>query len=91
MKIKKKNIKLEKERFWFGIFLTLVGVVLSFLAFFTEPVGEVHGSIIGLVGEFLAIGGGLIGADAYVELKMKKMIHNHRNKIEENEYTEEMD
>lgn len=80
----KNNGKMsEKSRFWLGVFLVIVGVVLTFIGFFTPPVGEIHGSVLGAVGEFLALGGALVGADAYVELKVKKMFHN-RNKWEDN-------
>lgn len=87
--MRKNMTKLEKERFWLGVFLVMVGVVLTFIGFFTPPVGEIHGSVLGAVGEFLALGGVLVGADAYVELKVKKMLHKN-NKIE-TEDNEEMD
>lgn len=88
-----KNGKMsEKSRFWLGVFLVIVGVVLTFIGFFTPPVGEIHGSVLGAVGEFLALGGALVGADAYVELKVKKMFTN-RKETEENdiEWNEKMD
>lgn len=86
----KNNGKMsEKSRFWLGVFLVIVGVVLTFIGFFTPPVGEIHGSVLGAVGEFLALGGALVGADAYVELKVKKMFHSHR--IEEIENIENED
>lgn len=88
-----KNGKMsEKSRFWLGVFLVIVGVVLTFIGFFTPPVGEIHGSVLGAVGEFLALGGALVGADAYVELKVKKMFRN-RKETEENdiEWNEKMD
>lgn len=78
----------EKSRFWLGVFLVFVGVVLTFIGFFTPPVGEIHGSVLGAVGEFLALGGALVGADAYVELKVKKMFHNS-NKWEDKIETED--
>ena len=88
-----KNDKMsEKSRFWLGVFLVIVGVVLTFIGFFTPPVGEIHGSVLGAVGEFLALGGALVGADAYVELKVKKMFRN-RKETEENdiEWNEKLD
>lgn len=88
-----KNGKMsEKSRFWLGVFLVIVGVVLTFIGFFTPPVGEIHGSVLGAVGEFLALGGALVGADAYVELKVKKMFRN-RKETEENdiEWNEKLD
>ena len=89
----KNNGKMsEKSRFWLGVFLVIVGVILTFIGFFTPPVGEIHGSVLGAVGEFLALGGALVGADAYVELKVKKMFRN-RKETEENdiEWNEKLD
>lgn len=87
----KNNGKMsEKSRFWLGVFLVFVGVVLTFIGFFTPPVGEIHGSVLGAVGEFLALGGALVGADAYVELKVKKMLHS-RKKLEEKIETDNED
>ena len=84
----KNNGKMsEKSRFWLGVLLVIVGVVLTFIGFFTPPVGEIHGSVLGAVGEFLALGGALVGADAYVELKVRKMFH--KQNIEYQENTEE--
>lgn len=81
---------MEKKRFWLGVVLAVVGIVLIFFGFFTPPVGEIHGSVLGAVGELLTLSGALVGADAYVELKVKKMFHNS-NKWEEKIETEEND
>lgn len=81
---------MEKKRFWLGVVLAVVGIVLIFLGFFTEPIGEIHGSVLGAVGELLTLSGALVGADAYVELKVKKMFHKDhtQEKFENEDYTE---
>lgn len=83
---------MEKKRFWLGVVLAVVGIALIFFGFFTPPVGEIHGSVLGAVGELLTLSGALVGADAYVELKVKKMFHNRENKENnENTWNEKMD
>lgn len=71
---------MEQRRFWLGCALILVGIVLIFLGFYVEPKGELSGSLLGAVGEVFTLGGALVGADAYVEYRIKKMIHNNQNK-----------
>ncbi len=82
---------MEKKRFWLGVVLAVVGIVLIFFGFFTPPVGEIHGSVLGAVGELLTLSGALVGADAYVELKVKKMFHQENKDNNENTWNEEMD
>ena len=74
---------MEQRRFWLGCFLIVVGIVLIFLGFYAEPVGELSGSLLGAVGEVFTLGGALVGADAYVEYRIKKLIHKQENKEEE--------
>lgn len=69
-------LKMEQRRFWVGCILILVGVVLVFLGFYAKPIGEISGSVLGGTGEFLTLGGSLIGADAYVEYRIKKLLHD---------------
>lgn len=89
----KKEV-MESRRFWLGVAMILVGTVLTFMGFFTPPVGEIHGSILGAVGEFLTLGGALVGVSAYVDYKIRRTFHrNHIDKIEniENEDIEQSD
>lgn len=71
---------MEQRRFWLGCILIVVGVVLIFLGFYTYPKGELSGSLLGAVGEVFTLGGALVGADAYVEYRIKKLIHNKDKK-----------
>lgn len=73
---------MEQRRFWLGCFLIVVGIVLIFLGFYAKPVGELSGSLLGAVGEVFTLGGALVGADAYVEYRIKKLIHKQENKEE---------
>lgn len=74
---------MEQRRFWLGCVLIVVGIVLIFLGFYTYPKGELSGSLLGAVGEVFTLGGTLVGADAYVEYRIKKLIHNNENKVDE--------
>lgn len=74
---------MEQKRFWLGCVLIVVGIVLIFLGFYTEPIAELSGSLLGAVGEVFTLGGALVGADAYVEYRIKKLIHNKENKENE--------
>lgn len=87
--MKRGKVISEKSRFLFGVILVVIGVVLIFLGFYTPPIGEIHTSVLGATGELLCLGGALIGADSYLEFKMKKMFHSHH--IEEIENIENED
>lgn len=76
---------IEKKRFWLGVCMIAVGTALIFMGFWTNPIGEISGSVLGGTGEFLTLGGALVGADAYVEYRIKKMIHRNN---EENDNQE---
>lgn len=70
---------IEKKRFWLGVAMIVVGTILTFMGFWVEPVGQISGSVLGATGEFLTLGGALVGADAYVEYRIKKLIHKDDN------------
>ncbi len=90
MENKGKNEEFEQKRFWLGVAMIFVGTVLTFFGFFTPPVGEIHGSILGAVGEFLTLGGALVGVSAYVDYKIRRTFNRH-NKWEDKIETEEND
>lgn len=81
-------MKSERNRFILGVFLIIVGVVLIFCGFYTPPVGEIHSSVLGAVGELLTVGGALLGIDVYFDHKMRKIL---ANKEENTENTENYD
>lgn len=75
---------IEKKRFWLGVCMVAVGTILTFMGFWVEPIGEISGSVLGATGEFLTLGGALVGADAYVEYRIKKMIHKNNKTNDSN-------
>ena len=69
---------IEKKRFWLGVSMIVVGTILTFMGFWVEPVGQISGSVLGATGEFLTLGGALVGADAYISYKIKKVINKDK-------------
>ena len=52
--------------------LVVSGVVMSFLSFYTPPVGEVADSVLGYLGECLIWAGSMFGMTEYVKYKIRK-------------------
>lgn len=65
----------DKKRFWLAVFLLVSGVALVFFGFFTPPVGEVHGSVLGFFGEVSCIAGALMGIDLAIDNKIDKRLN----------------
>lgn len=53
-----------------AILLVVSGVVMCYLSFYTEPVGEVSGSVLGYFGECLVWAGSVFGIVEYVNFKV---------------------
>lgn len=70
-----KEKGLDTRRFWLGAALALSGVAMLFVAMFIEPRGEVSGSVLGAAGEVFVLAGCLLGADSYVNYKLKKYLN----------------
>ena len=50
-------------QYWISIFLLVCAVVLAFIGVFTEPVGEIHNSILILFAEILGFVGAVLNID----------------------------
>lgn len=55
--------------------MLLFGCVLTACGFFTEPVGQVHNSVLYILGQALVYAGSVFGLKNYVDIRM----HNHAN------------
>lgn len=66
----------EKSRFILATGMIVSGIVLVYIAFFTPPVGEVHGSILGFFGEIITASGAILGIDIAVDKKINKRLNN---------------
>lgn len=53
-----------------AVMLVVSGVVMCFLSFYTDPVGEVSGSVLGYFGECLVWAGSVFGIVEYVNYKI---------------------
>lgn len=53
--------------------LLVSGVVLSFLGFFTEPVGQISESVLWYFAQTLIYAGSVFGMKAYVDYMLNKM------------------
>lgn len=50
-------------QYWISIFLIVCAVVLAFIGVFTEPIGEIHNSILILFAEVLGFVGAVLNID----------------------------
>ena len=50
-------------QFWLAFSLVGAGVLLIVAAFCVPPLGEIHPSVLGALGEFLAFSGSILGLD----------------------------
>lgn len=61
---------MKKPKYLLASLLVLSGVVLSYISFYTPPVGEVDGSVLGYFGECLIWAGSMFGMKEYVNYKL---------------------
>ena len=55
-----------------AILLVISGVVMCFLSFYTDPVGEISPSVLGYFGECLIWAGSVFGIVEYVKFKTNR-------------------
>ncbi len=65
-----------------GIITLLAGIVLTFIGIYAPPMGEISGSVLAALGEFLSFSGAALGIGSYTALQIKK-IDRKMNKEEE--------
>lgn len=53
-----------------AVLLVVSGVVMCYLSFYTEPIGEVSNSVLGYFGECLVWAGSVFGIVEYVNYKV---------------------
>lgn len=68
----------DTSRFWLAVALLIAGVVLVFFGFFTPPVGQVHGSVLGFFGEVSCMAGALLGIDIAIDNRINKRLNNDK-------------
>lgn len=60
----------------------LAGIVLIFLGFYADPLGEIHPSVLTAFGEASTLGGALLGVDASYKTKMYTLDQEYKKKHE---------
>lgn len=60
-----------------AISMILFGMVLCMIAFFTPPVGEIHPSILGILGQILIF----VGAIFHLNIKLKNNTNEFESKV----------
>lgn len=56
-----------------GLLVLVAGIVISYIGIYTPPAGEIHGSVLTLVGEFLTFAGSAMGIGSYTALQIEKI------------------
>lgn len=64
-----------KENITYGsaLFMLVFGVVLTTAGFIMEPVGEIHDSVLYVLGQCLIFAGSVLGVGAYTTGKVREM------------------
>ena len=71
--------KLAKEKIQYGAAICSIvfGFTLTMMGFFASPVGEVHTSVITILGETLIFGGSIFG----ISLHYNNELHNFKDEV----------
>lgn len=68
-----------------GILTLVAGIVLAFMGIYIPPAGELSGSVLTVIGEFLTFSGSAMGIGSYTTLKIHeidKKLSNGKNESE---------
>ena len=67
-----------KENITYGsaLLMLLFGVALTTAGFLTAPVGEIHDSVLYVLGQCLLFAGSIMGVGAYTAGKVREMQHS---------------
>lgn len=64
-----------EAKYFTAIALLTSGVVMSFLGFFADPVGEISDSVLWYFAQTLIYCGSIFGVGAYIDVKLKTLKH----------------
>lgn len=65
-----------------GLVVLIAGIVLSFIGIYMPPVGEIHASVLTLIGEFLTFAGSALGIGSYTTIQIQKIKHAAKKEAE---------
>lgn len=63
----------ESIIFGCGIVTLLAGIALTFIGIYAPPIGEIGGSVLAALGEFLSFSGAALGIGSYTSLQIHKI------------------
>lgn len=63
----------ESIIFGCGIVTLLAGIALTFIGIYAPPFGEIGGSVLAALGEFLSFSGASLGIGSYTSLQIHKI------------------
>ena len=75
----KDEIK-ELLQYFLCVFCIMGAMVMSFLAMYTDPTGEIHQSILWLIAQVLVFCGSLMGINTLNNIQLRKIGSMSRNK-----------
>lgn len=56
-----------------GILTLLAGIALTFIGIYAPPLGEINGSVLAALGEFLTFAGSALGIGSYTAIQIRKV------------------
>ena len=65
--------KVEIIKIWLAVGLTVFGCLLIVAGFFANPIGELHNSILIVVGEIFSFSGTIFGINMAYQSKLKNL------------------
>lgn len=66
-----------------GIITLIAGIALAFIGIYMPPAGEISGSVLAGIGQFLTFAGSCLGITSYTAIKLKEIEYKTKNKSEE--------
>lgn len=70
----------ELLQYFLCVFCIVGAMVMSFLAMYTDPTGEIHQSILWLIAQVLVFCGSLMGINTLNNIQLRKIGSMSRNK-----------
>ena len=80
----KWNNDTKEELSYIGGFIALIfGLVITAFGFCADPHGEIHDSVLWLLGQCLFYSGAVFGISGYIKSQIKKSKEKNKNDLEE--------
>ena len=68
----------ERIQYTTAVVMLLSGIVISFIGFFTAPVGEISDSVLWYTAQALIYAGSIFGVGIYIDSRLKQMESKRR-------------